>query len=70
MAAKFRFIPVAERFIEGVHARVHKFVDVAPHHGPVHIAWKLVYAQLKRLMVLQPDALPAFARFCEKVRDP
>ena len=39
-AARFRFVPVAERWVEGLHASAKRHSRAAPHAGPVHLAFE------------------------------
>eukprot|EP00969_Alexandrium_andersonii_P356374 15446411-Alexandrium_andersonii.AAC.1 len=69
VAARLRFVPIAERYVEGLHARAHRFAEVAPHHGPVHIAWLLALPRLREGLQEQPaEFLQTFADACSLAR--
>ena len=68
--AKFRFILSSERRIEGAHAKVHRDILGARHHGPLHVAYNLVAPQLDRLLDEDPQSLPTLAAACRSCRSP
>ena len=55
-AAQLRFISVVERRCESLHARVQRFVVKAPHHSPMHIAFSMVWRELRQRMLDPNDA--------------
>ena len=44
-AGKFMFTPVAERWVESLHAAAKRGTRAAPHAGPVHMAFQSVFAR-------------------------
>ena len=70
--ARWKFIMIAERFIEGCHAALKKHMRSAPHHGPAFVAWSTVSGVVaETLAVSDPhQILRPFAEACQHVRNP
>ena len=72
VACKGRVVSIAERWIEGVHARVHRDVAAAPHHSAVHVAFMSIRQQLTDHLLRSPSDTQWFRDFancCSEVRD-
>ena len=70
LAARLRFIPIVERFVESIHAKVHKHLKFT-HHGPIHVSWQLTKRTiLESILTGGPDFLSQFAAACTQVRNP
>ena len=59
-AAKARFTPVTERWVESLHASTHRSLRAAPHAGPLHIAFEAMLPRLKQSLQLDPSSLSAY----------
>ena len=46
LACRFKFMPVVERYVEGLHARVHRHAKMAPCFGPCTVAWQFAQQAL------------------------
>ena len=71
-ASRFRFTPVAERWVEGLHASAKRHVRAAPHAGPVHLAFEsalpsrmVVQACRAELLIDFGRGLPANQKFAK-----
>jgi hypothetical protein len=70
MCARFRFTPVAERWIESQHAAAKKQLQVAPHYSSVHLAWKGMQQWMHKSSILTNSVkLEEFADHCTLVRN-
>ena len=68
-AAKARFTPVTERWVESLHASTHTNLRAAPHAGPLHIAFEAMLPRLKQSLQLDPSSLSAYASHCSLTRN-
>ena len=67
--AKLRFILIVERWVEGIHAQVHKRIAAKPRQGPAFAAWTMAQSFITDLVTC-PDSIDGFARWCRGVRNP
>lgn len=69
--APYRFVPIAERWVEALHASAKKMRLPSPHYSPVHLAWKSIQTRIRRLLAAQAGgALIAFAKHALAARNP
>lgn len=69
--AAFRFVPIAERWVESLHASAKKHLLTAPHYSPVHLAWKSIQTRLRHTFSDQAAAkVTRFAGLCNEVKNP
>lgn len=66
---KLKFAPIAERWVEGLHATSKRFLKNAPHHSALHLAWSIVQAPLQHLIQQRPDVVSQLADLCWQVRN-
>ena len=69
-AGKFKFVPVAERWVEGLHAATKRSVRAAPHAGPAHIAFEFVSPHLRTWLRESPERLAVLAKHCRCAANP
>lgn len=67
---RLAFIPIAERWVESLHASVKKQLCGAPHYSAVHLAWAGVQSRLRRLLSESAASIFDFAGCCQIVRHP
>lgn len=70
VAARLRFIPIAERSIEGRHRLTRMEVIKAPHAGPAFVSQRSRHRELQRLLETGRMNLETFGLCCEAVRSP
>ena len=70
-AARFRFTPVAERWVEGLHASAKRHSRAAPHAGPVHLAFESALPFLKKWLQenAAANSLQALAQHCKETKN-
>ena len=66
-AARFAFVRVSERHIEGRHAKLKSFIRTCPHHSPALVAWRAV-SQALADEVVTAQAVSALAAQCARTR--
>ena len=64
VVARFRFPLVSERWIEGRHARMHKFAKRAPHSSPTHLAFYSIQPRLRQMAQQMPREFESLANCC------
>ena len=69
LTSRFRFVAVAERWIESQHALTKKHLNNAPHAGVVHIAFSGVQRPLRERLA-DPYYLASLAEACELSKNP
>ncbi len=69
MCARFRFIAVAERWVEGRHAQAKAHLRAVRNASAVHTAFMGVVSPLETLLTHQPERLHELARQCMTVRN-
>ncbi|CAE7662441.1 unnamed protein product [Symbiodinium sp. CCMP2592] len=69
-AGKFKFAPVAERWVEGLHAATKRSVRAAPHAGPAHIAFEFMSPHLRTWLRESPERLAMLAKHCRCTSNP
>ncbi|CAE6948873.1 unnamed protein product [Symbiodinium microadriaticum] len=69
-AGKFKFTPVAERWVEGLHAATKRSVRAAPHAGPAHIAFEFMSPHLRIWLRESPERLALLAKHCRCTAHP
>ena len=61
VAGKCKFVPVAERWVEGLRASTKRSVRAAPHAGPAHVAFEFMLPFLRRWLEEVPQRLGMLA---------
>eukprot|EP00969_Alexandrium_andersonii_P078218 3449207-Alexandrium_andersonii.AAC.1 len=59
---------VVERWIEGRHARINKFLRAEPHHGPEHVAWSCISESIEARLEAAPGDLELLGQHCQSCR--
>ena len=67
-AGKFMFTPVAERWVEALHAAAKRGSRSAPHAGPLHIAFESALPFLRQFLQREDEALKTLATACQQTR--
>ena len=69
-AARFRFTPIAERWVEGLHASAKRHARAAPHAGPVHLAFESSLPFLQEWLSenAHHNALQVLAQHCSATK--
>jgi hypothetical protein len=70
MCGRFLFTPIAERWVESLHAALKKHLVAAPHYSAVHVAWRGIQNKLNVMFADRPQMLAEFADMCNDVRNP
>jgi hypothetical protein len=70
MCGRFLFTPIAERWVESLHAALKKHLVAAPHYSAVHVAWRGIQNKLHGMLADRPHLLAEFAGICVEVRNP
>jgi hypothetical protein len=66
---KFLFMPIAERWVESLHAVAKHQLMQAPHYSVVHLAWRGVQTRLRAMIARRPEAIVEFAESCLRVNN-
>ena len=72
-ASKCRFTPVAERWVEGLHAATHRSLRSSPHAGPLHVVYHSVLPMVRAFLrgsYTDMKLLPRLAEYCNAIRQP
>ena len=70
MRARFKFAPVSERWIEGTHALMKRFLQNAHHFGPCHVALLTCLPDLELIIASDSAILEKLSQYCLAVRNP
>ncbi len=70
IVGRFAFIPIAERWVESLHAKAKKDLMGAPHFSSVHLAFKSMQRQLRDVLVDHPELLIEMSEHCTTVKNP
>ena len=67
--ARFKFTPIAERYVEGLHARTKRALRGSPHAGAAHISFESQRPAIQAFIQSHPDQLPYLASLCHEARN-
>ena len=70
MAARFKFVIIAERWVESLHAHLKTSLQGAPHHGVCHVASMACLESLEEALSVDPHCLKMFVNHRLAVRNP
>eukprot|EP00974_Lingulodinium_polyedra_P015013 1452633-Lingulodinium_polyedra.AAC.1 len=70
MCGRFKFSPVAERWIESRHALIRKQLRLAPHASVLHLAHSAIQPMLRDQLRFHPHFLDELKKFCMQARNP
>jgi hypothetical protein len=70
LIGKFLFIPIAERWVEALHASAQKDLRIAPRFSVVHVAWRGIYRRLNEMISKKPEWLNEFAECAMSMKNP
>lgn len=70
MAARMRFAPISERWIEAQHAITKRYMANAPHITAGHVAFHGIQLQLRSLLTRRPETLHDLAGFASHCHNP
>lgn len=69
-AARLRFAPVSERWVESLHSLTKRHLALAPHASAIHVAFHGVQQPLRLEAKRTPSFIKELARFCTAARTP
>ena len=70
MAGRLLFTPVAERWVEALHARSQRWFTLAPNGSACHLAFFSMQSELRELLDKDPSAFERLAKLCSECRNP
>jgi hypothetical protein len=69
-AAKFKFGPIAERWVEGLHSLTAHYLATAPHATATHVAYHGIQVPLRSRLSTTPHGIKQLAEYCAACRNP
>lgn len=70
VAARLKFAPVSERWVESLHALTKRHMSNAPHVSATHVAFHGIQLPLRTMLMTRPESLRQLADFAESCRNP